>query len=248
MRSALFQFAPGDQLEDSGVLVVTGGRFDRTEAFEVLRTAGGGRRVTSVTIAAGDAYRVEARCDYTGDDAAVSAAGRGQYAGKPVDIEIVAAGGEATITLSGSGLAAVDTAPCGADCLIDMAPSALPMFTMARRYDEARGGPQVFRWIARSLIANQVLLDGSAEIRKLGDFEFVQGERRTPVKQFAFIETLKDEASGQYFKAAFNLYVDVDNRPLAFATPSSTTGERAGYEGITSALPKQIPELNPPSP
>jgi len=248
VRSEVFQFAPGDQLKDTGVLVVTGGRFDRTEAFEVVRTADGGRRVTSVIIGAGDSYRVHARWDYAADASAVLASGRGQYGGNPVGIEISAAAGVATITLTDEDIETVHTAACGADCLLDMAPSALPMFTMTRRYDEARGGPQVFRWVARSLITDQVLLDGSAEIRLLGDFEFVQDGRRSLVKQFVFIETIKNEASGEYFKVAFNLYVSADHRPLAFATASSTLGERAGYKGITSALPKQIPQLRPVAP
>lgn len=244
MRSSLFEFAPGDRMEDSGVMVVTGGRFDRTEAFEVVRTAEGGRRLSSVTVGAGDAYRVEGRWDYADDDRALGATGRGLYGGQAVTVVMRReAGDRASITLRGSGEPVVHTAPCTA-CLMDMSPSALPMFTMTRLYDAERGGAQVFRWIGRSLILDQVLLDGQSEITRLGEFEFAHDGTTTPVTQYVFVENLRDEASGQYFKVAFNLYVDAQQRPLAFATAGSTVGERAGYEGLTTALPKQIPALD----
>jgi hypothetical protein len=66
------------------------------------------------------------------------------------------------------------------------------------------------------------------------------------VRQYAFVETLKNESTGAIFQLAFNLYVAADDdRPLAFAIGSSTVGERAGFEGITRALPPRIPAIRP---
>lgn len=239
-RSDLFLFAEGDLIEDAGRLNVTGGNFNRIEDFEVVRTAAGGRVMTSVTTGADGIYRVQGRWRYDAEEQATTATGLGVYAGQPVTVESTRADGLAAIQVKGA-IEATHSAACARDCLIDMSPSALPMFTMTRLFDESRGGTQIFRWVARSLILDQVLLDGKTEIRKLGNFVFRQDDRETPVKQYAFVETLKDEASGQYFKIAFNLYVTADNLPLAFATGGTTVGERAGYEGITKALPPQIP-------
>ena len=239
-RSDLFVFAAGDRIEDSGRLLVTGGRFSRTEDFEVVRTADGGRVMSSIVTGANDTYRVQGRWDYDADEQALAATGIGNYEDEPVTVDIQAKDGSATLVVAGA-LDNQQGIPCGSDCLIDMSPSALPMFTMARRYDEARGGLQTFRWIARSLIVDQVLLEASAEIRKLGDFVFRQDGRETPVRQYAFVEIMKDEASGKSFKGAFNLYTTADHRPLAFATGGKTVGERVGYAGITQVLPPQIP-------
>ena len=239
-RSDLFVFAEGDRVEDAGRLNVTGGRFNRIEDFEVVRTADGGRILTSITTGADGIYRVQGRWRSDAAEQSTSATGLGTYDGQPVNVVANRANGLVSIVATGA-LDATHIAACARDCLIDMSPSALPMFSMTRLFDEAQGGAQYFRWVARSLIVDQVLLDGKVEIRKLGDFVFRQGERETPVKQYAFVENLKDEASGQFFKVAFNLYVTADHRPLAFATGGTTVGERAGYEGITQALPPDIP-------
>jgi hypothetical protein len=241
-RSDLFVFAAGDRIEDSGRLLVTGGGHDRTEDFEVVRKADGGRVMASVVTGANATYRVQGRWDYDADEHALAATGIGNYEAEAVTVDIQAKDGSATLVVAGAR-ENQQGAPCRSDCLIDMSPSALPMFTMARRYDDARGGPQTFCWVARSLIVDQVLLDASAEIWKLGDFVFRQDGCETPVRQYAFVETMKDEASGKYFKGAFNLYVTVDHRPLAFATGGKTVGERVGYAGITQALPPQIPSI-----
>ena len=241
-RSELFQFASGDRMEDSGRLLVTGGRFNRTEDFEVVRQADGGRSLTTVVTGANDIYRVQARLAFGIDENALSATGIGSYDDQPVRVTVQRSNENAQLVITGATQAS-QIAPCGADCLFDMSPSALPMFTMTRRYDDSRGGAQTFRWVARSLVVDQVLLDGSAEIRKLGDFVFHNGEQETAVKQYAFVENLKDEVSGKFFKVAFNLYTTADHQPLAFATGGTTVGERVGYEGITEALPVQIPEI-----
>ncbi len=87
-----------------------------------------------------------------------------------------------------------------------------------------------------------MLPDGIAEIEKLGDAEFVAADGTwLRVRQFAFVETLRDETSGRSFRVPFDLYVDQTHRPLAFAIGSSTIGERVGLEGITEAIPVRMP-------
>jgi len=54
--SALFEFGPGDRLEDAGRMVLSGGRFRRTEHFEVVRRAEDGWTLTSVTVGECDSY------------------------------------------------------------------------------------------------------------------------------------------------------------------------------------------------
>jgi hypothetical protein len=241
VRSALFEFGTGDRLEDSGRMVVTGGRFGRTEHFEVVRRADGGWTLTSVTVGDGDSYRVEGRWKYAADHLAQAVTGRGAYQGQAVGIDISGGRPGASIVVTRGGRERVVTAPCEQGCLVDMAPSALPMFTMTRLY--RGGGSQTFRWIGQSLIADEVLLDGTTEIRKLGEADFTAGGRAVRVRQFAFVETLKNATTGATFRIGFNLYVDPEDRPLAFAIGSSTIGERSGYEGLVKSMPAQIPEI-----
>jgi hypothetical protein len=240
IRSELFDFEPGDKIVDSGVMEVTGGNFNRNEDFELVQHADGSRVLTSVITGADDIYQVQGFWDFSADGRSRAAGGIGIYDGQPVNVEIIRVDGMATLRVSGAAKA-LHRAWCNDACLIDMSPSGVAMFMMIRRYDEARGGPQTFQWVGRSLIVDQVLLDGSAELRKLGDFIFEQAERRVPVKHFVFVETLKDESTGKVFQAAFNLYTTSDHRPLAFATRGGTVGERRGYAGITRSIPPVFP-------
>jgi hypothetical protein len=241
-RASLFEMADGDRLEDSGVLVVRSPRMGRIESFEVVRRPDGGRVVSTVTRGAQDRYRVEGHWTYAPGEIATGAAGRALIEGKPVEIGIEVAGGQAAIRVGAGAEERRHGAPCAADCLVDLAPSALPMFTMTRRYDAGAGGLQAFRWVGHSLTESQVLLEGVAEIEKLGEAEFATaGGERLTVQQYAFVETLRDEDSGRSFRVAFNLYVDAEHRPLGFAIGSSTVGERRGFEGLTTAIPVRIP-------
>ena len=124
-------------------------------------------------------------------------------------------------------------AACDFDCLIDMGPSVLPMFTMTRRYDSARGGAQTFHWIGQALTSDQVLLEGTAEIRFLGKGKAGEIE----VLQYVFVESLTNAVSGEVTSFAFNLWVDADHRPMAFGTVGGTLGVRDGYAEIPVALP-----------
>ncbi|HYN78141.1 MAG TPA: hypothetical protein VES73_10155 [Lamprocystis sp. (in: g-proteobacteria)] len=236
-RSRLFAFADGDRLEDAGVIVVKGGRFARTEAFEEVRRADGGRTLTSTTAAADGSYRVEGRWTYDADELALSAHGLGSYGGTPANVDITAAPPAATIAVVTNGAERQVTAPCD-PCLIDMSPSALPMFTMTRRYDQARGGVQTFHWIGRGLIQDIALTEGHADLLKVRTAQ-IPGPDGAPVtvNQYRFVETLKDSTSGRELQLAFNLYVDGANRPLGFAMQKGTAGMRTGYDDLTARMP-----------
>ena len=235
-RSSFFTLNEGDRIEDSGVIAVASGRFARTEAFEVVRHADGGRTLTSIITGADGSYRVEGRWSYDADEHAISADGKASYSGAPATINIVATPPTASIAVSAGAVERKIPAPCDPDCLIDMAPSALPMFTMTRRYDQAQGGAQSFRWIGQGLVFDQVLLEGIAEIRLL--------DRQTvgdvDVSHFIFVETLTDAKTGDVTSFAFNLWVDADHRPLAFGMTSGTLGVREGYEAVPAAMPAQF--------
>jgi hypothetical protein len=240
-RSQLFEFIQGDEIVDSGIMQVTGGGYDRREEFELVRHADGATTLSAIITGANALYQVQARWRFSPSEHALEAFGIGAYEQQAVTVSIKRADNVATLLTDGA-MQTQHQASCGDTCLIDMAPSALPMFWMARRYDEAQGGPQEFQWVARSLTVDRVLLEGSAEIRKLGDHVFAHDEGPVPVRQYFFVEDLKDEVSGQFFQVDFNLYIDDDGRPLAFAARSTTAGERVGFEGITEAIPPRFPE------
>lgn len=228
---------------DAGEFVVHSARMARRERFELHRLADGTWRLASVTTGAGDQYRVEGEWTYDANWRALAASGRGQRGGSPFDVSIRRVDDEARIRQTeADGSGKRYSAPCGADCLLDLAPSALPMFTMTRRFDAAAGGIQAFRWVGHSLTDQQVLLDGVAQVERVATGRFRDATGITvDVQQYAFVETLRDEASGQFFKVRFNLYVDATHRPLAFAIGTSTRGERTGYEGLIEALPFRAP-------
>ena len=128
-----------------------------------------------------------------------------------------------------------------------MSPSALPMFTMTRRYDQARGGVQTFNWIGRALIQEIVLTDGHADLHQVRTGQ-VPGPDGAPVtvNQYFFVETIPDPPSGHALQLTFNLYVDGADRPLGFAMQKGTTGLRAGYEDLTVQMPPVCAPEGPP--
>jgi hypothetical protein len=233
VRSSLFAIEANDRIEDAGVLTVADGPFARTEAFEVVRRADGGRVVTSVITGSKDSYRSEGRWEFDANEQATSAVGKTSYNGEPVDIGIVSAPPSATVTISVGDVRRFVSAPCDPDCLIDMAPSALPMFTMTRQYSRQAGGNQRFRWIAQGLTQDQTLLKGHADIRLVRTEPFNGKE----VSQYLFVETITKPDTGDIVSFAFNLWVDGEHRPLAFDTVGSTLGTRDGYEAITMEMP-----------
>jgi hypothetical protein len=235
-RSSLFALGQGDRVMDAGVMVVQGGSSPRSEFFEVVRQSDGGRQLTSLIEAADGSYRVEGRWRWSADGAALSARGIGDYQGKPVEIEIRTKGGSARIAARIDGEPAEATAPCD-PCLIDMAPSTLPMFSMTRLYDDTQGGVQRFHWIGRSLVRDEVLTDGAVDLWRVRRGEFVDADGHSiQLSQYAFTETLTDSATGRELQLDFNLYVDREHRPLGFAMRRAT-GFRRGFEALAEQMP-----------
>ena len=232
-RSSLFSMDEGDVLEDHGVITVAEGLFARRESFEAVRHSDGRRTVTSVSVGLNNPYRVEGRWSYDSDGQAVSATGKANYDGLPADVSIRANPPTATISVRSISEDRSVIAPCNPDCLIDLAPSALPMFSMTRQFRGEFHDRQTYRWIAHALIVDQSLLEGRAEL-ELHKTQFVLGER---VSQYIFVETMKNEDSGEITSFPFNLYVTTDHSPLAFATKGGTVGTRSGFELLVDKMP-----------
>jgi len=228
----------GAEVIDHGTLVVAGGSSARTESFEVVRRPDGGRTIVSVTTAADGSYRVQGRWDYDADERALSAHGRGLHDGQPVTIDIAAAPPAATMRLAAAdGSMRTYHAPCDPPCLIDMTPSALPMFTMSRLYDFEAGGVQAFRWIGYALNQDQRLTDGTVRFRFVKNVTVQQpGGETMRVRHFIWDETLVEEVTGKTFEVHFNAWTDTDHRPLKFVVGKRTTGIRDGYQSISDQL------------
>jgi hypothetical protein len=233
-------FAPysGVEVIDHGTLVISGGSSARNESFEILRRPDGGRTIVSVTTAADGSYRVQGRWDYDADERALSAHGLGLHSGQEVAIDIAAAPPAATMRLAAAdGSLRTFHAPCDPPCLIDMTPSALPMFTMTRLYDFEAGGVQQFRWIGYALNQDQRLIDGTVRFRFVKEFEVERpGEEAMNVRHFIWDETLVEETTGKTFEVHFNAWTDTDHRPLKFQVGKWTAGIRDGYQAISDQL------------
>jgi len=92
--------------------------------------------------------------------------------------------------------------------MIDLEPSALPMWVMTRRYDRAAAGIQTFSWIGRSLIRDLVLEGGRTPL------EFRGAEARGD--RFTFSETYPLPNGGE-FTLHFELLLDARGMLRSFA-------------------------------
>ncbi|NKB44097.1 MAG: hypothetical protein GKS03_07420 [Alphaproteobacteria bacterium] len=237
-RSSLFVLEAGDRVEDAGVFTVAIGPSARTEAFEVVRRADGGRIVTSITTRSAEgASRVpgEGRWTYDANEHPVKAEGKTRYNGTSTDIEIIAALPIASITVRSGAVKRTIPAPCDPDCLIDFSPSALPMFTMTRLYDYDRGGIQSFTMVGQGLFSDSPLLGSRLQIEALGRQTIKAPEGADlEVSQFVVAPSL---AARPVRGFAFNLWVDEAHRPLAFDMPGETRGIRSGFDFVVTEMP-----------
>lgn len=232
-RSSFFALEAGDRIEDAVVLSVQSGRFARSEAFEVVRLADGGRVVTSVITAGDNSYRVEGRWEYDANEQAVRADGKATYGDMPASIALEARAPTATIAVESGDVTRSLPASCNPDCLLDMAPSAVAMFSMTRQHNKPLGEIQTYRWLGQGLIMDQVLLEGKADMRLLAT-KAVAG---VDVSHYHFTEYLTDAQTGEKRSFAFNLWVDAEHRPLAFGMTSGTLGVRDGYDSVPVEMP-----------
>jgi hypothetical protein len=148
---------------DAGVFEIRGGGalHDRDEEFQLSSTGSGGYRLnTSITPLDGR-YRCQTRFTYDGAWLPLRAQADVLHGTAAHQVEIVPLADHAVITLRRTGeadqLRRVDFTPA---MMIDLEPSALPMWAMTQRYDRAAGGVQTFGWIGRSLIRDLVLEGG----------------------------------------------------------------------------------------
>ena len=90
----------------------------------------------------------------------------------------------------------------------------------------------------KHLPINQALLEGHADFR-LHKSQDVEG---TTISQYVFVETMAHPKTGDITTIPFNLYVDAEHRPLAFAARGGPIGARAGFETVPLAMPPVFDE------
>ncbi|MFK7954795.1 MAG: hypothetical protein AB8B96_01775 [Lysobacterales bacterium] len=233
----------GATLLDAGVMVVDDtGRFARTESFEYLRRSDGGMTLLNTIHAKDGRYRVRGRFDYDAGWNAVSAAGIGLYDDQIVNITLHRRDDIAAIRVDSGEQTLAHTAVCKPDCLLNMSPSALAMFTMTRHYDQSRGGEQLFRWAGQDLDRVRTLSGGTATLSYLGQESIEWGNSRSiAIRHYTFVETFPTEDGGT-FSLNFDLWTDNSERPMGFrvlspgGAPGGIVGFRQGFEDVRNTL------------
>ena len=242
---ATYAGVSGAAVLDSGAFVVVGGGpFDREENFEMIQRADGGHTVVNTVTAKSGSYRVQGRFDWDADWNAQSADGIGIHNGKAVSITMRRAGKQVKISvapLDGSGKPKSAVTACDPSCFIDMSPSIMPMFVMTRHYDFAKGGEQDYLWAAQDLDNDRSL---STSVRMLFDAnKEAKRSNNEPVRlrHFTFVESIP-LPGGKVFKMSFDLWTDLEHRPMAFRAKSpggaaaGIVGVRKGYEDLRGVL------------
>ncbi|MBL8629505.1 MAG: hypothetical protein JNM81_07745 [Rhodospirillaceae bacterium] len=235
---------PPDAIFDQGTIEVDGsGGFSRVEDFVIFKTPDGGYTILSNIAADDGSYNASASWTYDKDWHALKASARSMAKGIERKIEMRRDGDTVTMkrrTITKDDIKADDfTAQCGDDCLMDMTPAVLPMSIMARRFDGAKSGPQVFKWVGVSLINDQVLTDGQATISRQKTMK-VQGIGE--VTHWRFVEDLKGPG-GQPFQMNAHLWTDPQGHLRKFGmgrTPQpSTIGVRQTDAAVTAQMPAE---------
>jgi hypothetical protein len=227
---------------DSGVFVVASGPSAREETFEFVRRPDGGYTSLNTITAANGSYRVNGRFDYDAQWNIAAVHGVGLHDGIPVQIALLRQDGRVRIEVAGKGKPVRSVATCNPTCLIDMAPSATPMFTMTRHYDFATGGEQEFLWAGQDLVRPQALSDDRVRIVFKGEDVVQRGiGPALTLRHFAFLETIP-QPGGSPYMLSFDIWTDMEHRPLAFRVrpPGSsavgTVGLRKGFEDLRERL------------
>jgi len=229
--------APGFSLVDRGTMVMRGGALGRSEQFETWLGPAGESWMRSIVIADDGSYRVEGEWRSDAAGALRTARGRGAIGADSLAVQLEARPGAAfTVVERGTRAPERIEGKCAPECFIDLSPSAVAMFAMTRDARVRVGEAREFRWIGHALTADSVLVDGVARFLRLGEEAVRRADGSTlTVRHDVFQETVGDLRSGFTAKVFFNLWTDVDGRPLKFAS-SRVIGLRAGYEDL-AALP-----------
>ncbi|MDX2222318.1 MAG: hypothetical protein SFV21_06190 [Rhodospirillaceae bacterium] len=239
----------GDKVIDRGSLQVRGAASQtRWEDFVVARRPDGGYSIISLITPASVAYTAQGRWDFDHAWIATRAVGLGtdKESGIMRGVLIERAGDVITMrreTLTKDGASKTDTwtVPCGRDCFMDMAPSALPMTVMARHVPPTSAGPQAFRWVGISMIQDSVLTEGKARLDP-PRLQAATGNDGTPlgIRHWHFVEDLKDDVSGRTGQMHGHFWTDERGFVRKFGmgvTPAPTTiGIRTGDEAFADAM------------
>jgi hypothetical protein len=231
---------------DEGVFVVSGRPgFARREEFSIFKRADGGYTVRSAIAAEDGSYTANARWNFDAAWRAIDAAGQGDAKGVKRRIEmwrestpsgtVVKISRRATLA-DGEPRNETFSAPCDADCLMDMAPAALPMSAMTRRYDAAKGGEQAFRWVGAALTDDQVLEGGTATLW-LNRKQQVDGRE---VAHWRFREDLPGATPGQTYQMHMHLWTDADNRLRKFGVGRSEKPSTVGVRESDATIAEQM--------
>ncbi len=195
---------------DAGALRMRGGgpQLDRDEHFSIHAQDDGYRIATRIEAVDGS-YRLSTELWYSAQWLPLRLRGHAVTAAGETEVVIARRGDEATLEVRGpAGAAPSRRLPCPADTLIDLEPSALPMWAMTRRYDRARGGVQPFRWIGRSLLRDLTLESLETPL------QLARTDAGT--EYFEFTESYP-AAGGGSFTLQFGLCVDASGRLQQFS-------------------------------
>jgi hypothetical protein len=192
---------PGDTL-DEGVFEIRGGGavHDRDEAFRLSSAASGGYLLDTTITPLDGRYRCQTQFAYDAGWRALGARADVRHGAAAHHVEIVPFADHATITLRrATDPDEVRQVRFDPATMIDLEPSALPMWVMTRRYDRPAAGVQSFSWIGRSLIRDLVLEGGRTPLECHGTE--ARGER------FTFSERYPLPNGGE-FTVSFELLLD----------------------------------------
>ena len=195
---------------DEGVFEIRGGGavHDRDEAFRLSRTDSDGFLLETTITPLDARYRCQTRFTYDPQWHPLGAQADAMNGSAAHSVEITPFADHAVIAVRRAGeaeqLRRVAFTPA---MMIDLEPSALPMWAMTQRYDRAAGGVQTFAWIGRSLIRDLVLEGGRTPLECHGTG--AAGER------FTFSETYPLPNGGE-FTLRFELLLDARGMLDAF--------------------------------
>jgi len=239
---SLYSGVVGASVLDSGVMVVASGPNAREETFEYVKRPDGGYSILNTITAANGSYRVNGRFDYDAQWNATSVHGIGVYNGEPVVIALQREPRRVAVTVTGKGKPTRSISVCDPTCLIDMAPSANPMFVMTRHYDFAAAGEQEFLWAGQDLIRPQALTDDHVFIVLKDEPKAKRNDgSELKMRHFFFLENIP-QPNGQMFRLEFDIWTDLEHRPIAFRVrpPGSaavgTVGMRKGFEEVRAQI------------